>query len=345
MIHTYTFYESDVNKLNDFVLSFFNRIEFEKGNFSIDFFEKEFYDNLVSRHKTILGKSFKSIYEITKTWRQPKRTKLCNSIRNSNEIEQICKGIIVPTKSTDIPTEVKDLLITLFQKLYNDVLFGKYFKPHYGDRKIHYHGFKRCLKNNYDKCPTCGIRDLHNDKEDITEQYDHYLAKDIYPFSAVNFKNLIPICAECNSILVKKNDDILQHSGKVFYPFEKKKKLIDIKLNIVKNDPSDLKNIQWGVTYKVDAGREDELIAWKAIYNVEDRHKKYTSGWINKWYGNLWNYLNDKKVKKVVPDINSRFEMYILTKSEDLFESQALKNIYKTKLLKAVTIAGSYSRY
>ena len=345
MIHTYTFYESDVNKLNDFVLSFFNRIEFEKGNFSTDFFEKEFYDNLVSHHKTILGKSFKSIYEITKTWRQPKRTKLCNSIRNSNNIEQICNGTIIPTKANDIPTEVKDLLVTLFKKLYKDVLFGEYFKPHYGDRKTHYHGFKKCLKNNYDRCPTCGIRDLHNDKEDITEQYDHYLAKDIYPFSTVNFKNLIPICSDCNSILIKSNDDILQHTGKVFYPFEKKKKLISIKLKIVKNDSSNLENIQWGVDYKADVGREDELAAWKAIYNVEDRHKKHTSGWISKWNEKLWEYLNNKSVKKKDPDLNSRFDTYILTKSNELFESQALKSIYKPKLLSAISVSSSYSRY
>lgn len=345
MIHTYTFYESDVNKLNDFVLSFFNRIEFEKGNFSTDFFEKEFYDNLVSRHKTILEKSFKSIYEITKTWGQPKRTKLCNSIRNSNDIEQICRGTIIPTRSSDIPPEVKDLLIVLFQKLYNDVLFGKYFQPHYGDRKSHYHSFRKCLKNNYEKCPACGMRLLHNDDEDITEQYDHYLSKDIYPFSAVNFKNLIPICAECNSILVKKNDDILQHSGKVFYPFEKKKKLIDIKLNIVKNDPSNLKNIQWGVTYKVGVGREDELTAWKAIYKVEKRHKDFVSGWIPKWNEKLWEYLNNKEVKKKDPELNSRFDTYILTKSNELFESQALRNIYKPKLLSAISVSSSYSRY
>lgn len=345
MIHTYTFYESDVNKLNGFVLSFFNKIEFEKGDFTTNFFEKEFYDNLVSRHKLILGKSFKDIFEIVKTWHQFEITKLCSSIRNSNEIEKICRGIVVPTKSTDIPIDVKDLLITLFQKLYNDVLFGKYFKPHYGDRKTHYHSFKKCLKNDYEKCPACGIKDLHNSDEDITEQYDHYLSKDIYPFSAVNFKNLIPICNDCNSILVKSNDDILRHSGKVFYPFEAKKKLIDIKLKIIKNDSSNLEKIEWGLAYKVDAGKQDELSAWKAIYNVEERHKKHASGWITKWNDRLWDYLNDRKIKKIIPDINSRFESYILTKSGNLFESQALKNIYKPQLLKALDSSSKFSRY
>lgn len=345
MIHTYTFYESDVNKLNDFVLSFFNRIEFEKGNFSTDFFEKEFYDNLVSRHKTILGKSFKSIYDITKTWRQPKRTKLCNSIRNSNDIEQICRGTIIPTKSTDIPPEVKDLLIVLFQKLYNDVLFGKFFQPHYGDRKSHYHSFRKCLKNNHEKCPACGIRLLHNEDEDITDQYDHYLSKDLYPFSTINFKNLIPVCNDCNSILVKSNNDILQHTGKVFYPFERKKKLIDIKLNIVKNDANNLKNIQWGVTYKVELGRENELTAWKAIYKVEKRHVDYVSGWIPKWNDKLWKYLNDRQAERKNPDLELRFDTYLLTKKSELLEYQALKILYKPTLIKAIASSKSYARY
>ncbi|MEC5174062.1 hypothetical protein [Chryseobacterium nepalense] len=345
MIHTYSFYESDVNKLNDFVLSFFNKIEFETGEFSTNFFEKEFFDNLVSRHKVILGRAFKAIYIIIKNWSQNERSELCNTIRRSNEIEQICKGLIVPTKSVDIPADVRDLLITLFKKLYDDVLFGRFFRSHYGSRKDHYHNFRKSFKNNDEKCPACGIRQMHNEEEDITDQYDHYLAKDIYPFSSVNFKNLIPICSDCNSILVKKDVDILSYTNKVFYPFEKKKKLIDINVNIIKNDSSNLKNIKWGILYKVETGRESELDAWKAIYKVEKRHKDYVSGWIVKWNDKLWEHLNNRQAKRKDPDLESRFDTYLLTKKNDLFEYQALKKIYKPVLLKALATSKIYARY
>lgn len=113
MIHTYTFYDSEVNKLNEFVLAYFNRIEFETGDFSTDFFEQEFYDNLVSRHKGILLKPLKKFYETIKGWDQAKKTALCKAIRDSNDIENICNGTVTAHSNVKIPTEVKKLLVTL----------------------------------------------------------------------------------------------------------------------------------------------------------------------------------------------------------------------------------------
>ena len=264
MIHTYSYYASDVDKLNEFVIAFFNRIEFETGDFSEGFFVKEFYDNLVSRHTGILFKTFKDIYAITKAWKQKSRTRLCLAIRESNEIEEICKGIKKPTKESQIPLAVKDIVVKLFKQLYDDVLFGKFFTPHYGNRKTHYHDFLLYKNNAYDWCPSCGIRPMHRFTEKITDQYDHYLPKNIYPFSSVNFKNLIPICSDCNSFENKSDEDILEPTGKAFYPFQIKHKLIEIGISIKKNN-IDLDKIEWAINYSCEKGKEDELTAWKKI--------------------------------------------------------------------------------
>lgn len=345
MIHTYTFYVSEVNKLNEFVLAFFNRIEFETGAFSTTFFEQEFYDNLVCRHKGILLKSFKKIYAIIKDWEQSKRTELCEAIRKSNDIENICNGSVRPTKATEIEATVSILLVTLFKKLYKDVLFGEYFKPHYGDRKTHYHEFRRHAHNGYENCPACGMRPMHTWVDEITDQYDHYLPKDIYPFSAVNFKNLVPICSDCNMALVKHNKDILAYTGKVFYPFDTSHQAITFDITIAKND-SDLERIEWQIDYSCAAGKSAELSAWKAIYKIEDRHKKHLEGRIKRWYKNYWDDFTDADSIRIIPNEGDRKSKYLKTKkSSSPFEYKCLLAYLNDPYATAMSAAQAASRY
>ncbi len=345
MIYTYTYYVSDVNKLNGFVLKFFNRIEFETGDFSNDFFEQEFYDNLVCKHTGILLKPFKQIYAIIKGWEQTKKTELCEAIRKSNDIENICNGSVRPTKAAEIEPTVNKLLVTLFKKLYKDVLFGKFFKPHYGDRKTHYHLFRQHANNEYENCPACGIRPMHTSLDDITDQYDHYLPKDIYPFLSVNFKNLVPICSDCNMALVKHNNDILSHTGKVFYPFDVTHQAITFEITIAKND-SDLEKIEWQIDYLCAVGQDDELTAWKAIYKIEDRHKKHLRGRIKRWYKNYWDDFTDADSKRIIPNEHDRKFKYLKTKaSSSPFEYKCLSAYLNDPYATAMSAAQAASRY
>jgi hypothetical protein len=326
MIYTYSYYPSDADKLNEFVLAFFDIIEFETGDFTTDFFEKEFYDNLVRRHKGILLKPFKKIYEITKTWKQSKRTSLCNAIRDSNKIEEICAGKIKFTDFSDLPSTLVEILLNLFKQLYKDVLFGEFFTNHYGSRKSHYHDFLKHKENELDWCPACGIRPMHRFTEDITEQYDHYLPKDLYPFSSVNFKNLVPICNDCNSLQVKKDDDILLHTGKVFYPFDEKHQPIEITIGIAKND-TDIEKVKWKITYKCQQAKNQELTAWKQVYKIEDRHQKHCVGKIKKWHKDYWEYFMDKDTIDAQPDENKRKSDYIRSRVSSPIEHKCLTAI------------------
>jgi hypothetical protein len=343
MINTYTFFPSDVNKLNEFVLAFFNKIEFETGVFSNTFFETEFYDNLVKRHKGILLKSFKSIYEITKTWNQSDRTAFCKSIKQSNEIEAICEGKIIPTKATSIRTDISQLLVELFKKLYSDVLFGDFFKPHYGNRKTHYHAFRKHAKNEFEFCPACGISAMHNSVDDITDQYDHYLPKDIYPFSSVNFQNLVPICRDCNSIEVKSNADVLTQTGKAFYPFNPLHKPISFGIKIAKNS-TDIEKIEWDVDYTAEFDKSDELEAWKTTFKIQSRHKSHVAGNIKSWYKYYWEDVTDST--NASSSLKDRKQNYLKTKERrHLIEYNALKaylDILETSAFNASVNATRY---
>ena len=341
MIKAYTFYDSKVNKLNDFVLAFFDRIEFETGDFSTDFFEKEFYENLVIRHEEILLDSFKKIYKEFKGWGQSKRTELCKAIRESNDIENICNGSVKPTKSLKDP----DFIEVFFVDLYNKILFKKIFIENYGDRKAHYHNFRRHANNEYPDCPACGIRPMHTRAEDITEQYDHYLPKDTYPFSAVNFKNLVPVCSDCNSFQVKSNDDILRHTGKVFYPFDTAHQTINFEITIAVQNDSVLENIEWKIDYSCAAGKDNELTAWKAIYKIEDRHQKYLRGNIRSWVDHYWEEVKKSVFIRLVPREFDRKVVYLEGKKDRfLFEYKCL-SVFLDSIEMAMSESNAASRY
>lgn len=345
MINTYTFFEgSDVNKLNEFVLAFFDKIENQTGPFTEDFFEKEFYVNLVSRHKIILLGAFKDIYVTIKDWDQASKSQLIQSIKDSNEIKEICAGNIVPSKENDIPEEVRVLLVTLFKKLYKDVLFGDIFKKNYCSRKDHYHNFRQFSNNAYTTCPACGIWPMHNSVEDITDQYDHYLAKDIYPFSSVNFKNLVPVCSDCNSIAVKSNTDILRFTRKAFYPFDTDHQPIQISISIHKNAYK-LEDINWLVNYTCEVGKEDELTAWKKIYKIEKRHQNHLKGNMQGWVKEYLKYFNNVESKVDIPDETKRTNSFLRSIKSNIFEHQGLSAILTPIYISAVSQSQSASRY
>lgn len=345
MINTYTFFDSPQNKLHQFIIAFFNTIEFETSDFSEALFEKEFYDNLVSRHTGILKKNLNEIYNIIKEWEQPQKSAFCEAIRCSNNIKSICNGTSIPWKENDIPIQVRELTKTFFLKLYDDVLKGSIFKENYGDRKSHYHAFKKHASNDFEFCPACGIVEMKTYEDKKTDQYDHYLPKDIYPFSSVNFENLVPTCIDCNSIEIKSNKDILSYSGKVFYPFDENNNEIGIELKI-KTNHVDLSKIVWEIDYSCNNNRTDEIKAWKEIYNIVSRHKTHVSGRVLKWYELYDEYMCDKECVDEIPDLKIRAKSYIrsLNKRKKL-EKKALTVLIDDFDLKAREESNKYSRF
>jgi hypothetical protein len=346
MIKTYKYINTPHVKLHGFVMAFFNRIEFETGVFDNSFYEKEFYDELVSHHKTILGKRFKTIYAITKTWLQADRTTLCEAIRNSNDIKNACAGMIKPIKSSAIPASLVPQLQDLFISLYEDVIKGKYFIAKYGSLKDHYHTIRKDKANDFEFCPTCGIVEMKNSDDKKKDQHDHYFPKDIYPFSSANFENLVPICIDCNSIEVKSNKDILKYSGVVFYPFDEKHKGIDIDVSIKKNDPNDLSKINWNIQYSNKDSKDNELKAWMGIYNIEDRHQTHVTGNIRKWYEFFDKTITDKDVVSEIPEYEKRKKSYLnQLKNRKVLEYKAMTVLIDSFDKTARIEAGRYSRF
>lgn len=346
MIKTYKYINTPHCKLHEFVMAFFNRIEYEAGVFDNSFYEKEFYDELVIHHPKILGKRFKDIYAITQTFTQAARTKFCKAIRDSNEIQSICGGKSIPLKAASIPAALRPLVKDLFISLYEDVIKGKYFIGKYGSLKDHYHTVRKDKANDFEFCPACGLVEMKNADDKKKDQHDHYFPKDLYPYSSVNFRNLVPICIDCNSIEVKSNKDILKYSGVVFYPFDEKHKGIDISISIKKNHQNDISKIQWNIQYSNKDAKNKELKAWLDIYNIENRHQTHVNGNIRKWYEFFDKTITDKDVVAEIPDYEKRKMAYLnQLKNRKELEYQAMAVLIDSFDKAARSEAVRYSRF
>ncbi len=291
MLKSYTYLESDHSKLHEFILSFFNRIENETGDFDISFFDPEF-QAIVTRHRKILKECCENLYNTMNTWDQPKKSEFCRQIRESNNIEGICNGSPDPLKLNDIPEDIRSLTKDLFIKLYEQVLDGPAFTSQYATLREHFDAFRE-LNNDITVCPICGITELKTRFDKSRDQYDHYLPKSIYPLSSVNFKNLVPICTECNSFNAKGDKDtIVVSTGKLFFLYDAEHEGINIAFEI-ESDDTEIDNIEWSVQFSSPDPREDEIQSWRNIYEIDSRYLGLVKGRIQKWYKAYWEYMND----------------------------------------------------
>jgi len=346
VIKTYTYIETSHSKLHEFVMAFFDRIEFETGDFSTDFYVQEFYDNVVSHHPGILNKRFKFIHQSIKDWKQDVKSEFIQSIRDSNEIEEICNGRLKPMRDNEIPKKIRQKVKDLFDSLYETVLKkADNYGPKYGYLKDHYLTFQNHKNNKHEYCPSCQVWPLMA-AEEGRDQYDHYLPKENYPFSAVNFKNLVPICGRCNTFEVKSNRDILGFTGVVYYPFDENHKGIEITVKIFKEDPSEIAKNEWAISYFCASGKTKELEAWKSIYKIEGRHKRHVSGHATQWYKHYHEHMTDGDSVRDLPDEKKRKEAYLRPiKKRRYLEYVALNELITSFDSRARLQSKAHSRY
>lgn len=314
MLKSYRYLDSDHCRLNDFILAFFNHIEFETGDFSLDFFEPEFRP-IVSGHRTILRRRCQDIYEVMRGWNQFARTDFCQKLRDSNDIERICHREVVPLRKSDIPETIRPFVLELFADLYGQVLDGRHFSTRNQGRMEHFRRFRH-HNNDITLCPFCGISELKMEFDATRDPYDHYLAKSIYPVSSVNFKNLVPICKECNGLEVKVDKDILaETTGRIFYPYDASHKGVSIGFSITRDDLN-LENMAWEVLVSDPDGKNEEIESWKKVYQIESRYVGFVKGRVEMWYRHYWSYLHDRDFKGYESEVVNRFYFKYLEQDE-----------------------------
>lgn len=262
------------------------------GSFSLDLLHPELQvivealandESIVKDH---LDGPIRSIYEIFRTQLTAvQREQVSTWYDNNNDIESLCACVPnnQPATYADIRAISPDLeaaLKAFCKSLFSEIIGLKAVTSRIGDIDAHYEAFVK--ENSEGKCPYCGYGDIKGIHHTRREAYDHFLPKSTYPFNSVNFRNLAPMCSECNSAYKLAKDptwniDPIRRRSigsrrKAFYSYATVATGITVSLTLSTQDVTQLQPDQ--IDLQISApGRDEEVEAWKDVFGIEERYK------------------------------------------------------------------------
>lgn len=147
---------------------------------------------------------------LTKFWQefsnleQPNQTALITALEQQTSLPNILFNDVECIGINNFPDGIKDAADNLFRFLFEEQLTTIKI----GNRclrDIHYESIYSNIPSRI--CPFCGLGYLRAPGAP-RHALDHYMPISKYPFAGADFRNLPPMCSECNSDF-KKNTDIL----------------------------------------------------------------------------------------------------------------------------------------
>ena len=296
MLFSYTYINHDMEIMQSYMDYIFYEVWLKSSEF--DEFELTLFDNekdLQEIMKTFYylpenkdsirwGRYFlervKDIFEIFKMLDDNQLKQLEYWYEVNNKIEALCDGENSPIMYKELDLFHKELsgeIYKLYSNLYNKKVIGlKDFTSRIGKIDDHYKKFMSENTQQQQVCPFCGINEMKGIYHTKREAYDHYLPKVQYPFNSINFKNLVPMCHECNSSYKSVSNPIFtkeKKRRKSFYPYAMISPNIQISVNLSSSDiiPKNIKLV-------IKSTTEEKLKTWKELFSIEERYKAIFSG-------------------------------------------------------------------
>lgn len=239
-----------------------------------------------------------TIFDQCKKLNLIQRKVLRRAVHNNNKIEQLCNGEIDPVTYREI-SQIDNVLSIelqkLFGQLYKYIVDREPFYSVYG----HKSDFYKRIVGNETICSCCGVGTLLNEHQVPVGALDHYFPINHYPFSSINFKNLVPICDICNSKYKTQKDTLFEiktktrkgkkihniRRYKAFFPYSNKYEMIDVSVSITNDDLSNLTKDDITIEYFL-LDHDEEIKNWERLFNASEIHKSSlldnaTRGFIN----------------------------------------------------------------
>jgi len=233
---------------------------------------------------TSLVNKFEAVYIKYKAIKtKANRDKIVNAFTHNNRIEDLCSnqtGALV-IELNDLPKVIHKELDALFLYLYNNALNYHLFQTHVTDTlKDSIDRFIR--ENGLEVCPFCGLEGFLNIEGQSRIALDHWLCKDLFPMSAVNFDNLFPIGHDCNGRATKGSKNILIDGAatkirvKAYYPYLAHGGITS-SFGFV-NEPTihGISDADWNYTIEPrNMAEQDIFDSWCSTLNIPTRYLDY----------------------------------------------------------------------
>lgn len=174
-----------------------------------------------------MNRKFEAVYSKYKAIKnKSNREKIVSAFIHNNQIENLCKnqaGSII-IELNDLPKSIRKEIYILIIYHYNIAINNPAFETHVADTlKKSIDRF--IINNGIEVCPFCGLEGFLNIEGQSRIALDHWLCKDLFPMSAVNFDNLFPIGSKCNERPAKGSKNILldnptdRNRVQAYYPY------------------------------------------------------------------------------------------------------------------------------
>lgn len=225
------------------------------------------------------NESIETIYAAFLPLTDSERQDLRTAYNANNDVASLCSDkTTLPMSYADLEAKHPNLATAVkefYSKLYGSgspfdlKAFGQLNKKLL---PAHYKAFMQ--KNSKRKCPFCGIIRLDSNHDHTREAYDHYLPKALYPFNAINFRNLAPMCHKCNSGN-KSTKDPIDHANVrqyAFYPYQSAYPALEIELTFDVKKVTNLTPADIQLNIKVSKHQE-QVDSWLRVFNIEHRYK------------------------------------------------------------------------
>lgn len=286
MLFPYRYITHDLDRLQIWLDHLFLEVWCKAtGEFSIELLEPDFKTVVAeissdSRITTdhLLG-PIECIFDIFRTLDDPTREQLNFFYISNNKIEALCEnqGGYEPLRYAalrNIHANLADNLASFYANLFEKVIKLDALTSRLGDVKHRYQTFVQ--ENNEGKCPFCGLNDIKSHHLTTRDAFDHFLPKSIYPFNSVNFRNLFPMCDDCNSSYKLRKDPLFNSATnerrRAFYPCSTSISLPNIQLTI--NNP-DINGLQPSdIEMEISSiGFHEEIGTWQETFGIGERYK------------------------------------------------------------------------
>lgn len=184
----------------------------------------------------------------------------------NNDIEDLCDGGHEAIEMNALPDVVSSHMLPALKQFYYKLLDRAKIP---GDKLKYYN---RLVGEEYINCPCCGLSKMEPAESVFREDNDHFFPVSTYPFAAVNFKNLLPVCEKCNK--KRKNTKTPQeHNGVAYYGFARRPD-IEVTVNIVEDETVDylkLKERDIELAYSEDTNKNS---TWNYLFGINERYNK-----------------------------------------------------------------------
>lgn len=289
--------------------------------------ENNCYDKLTDELKLLYDNpksdwfktSVDEIYRVSKDLTADEKETLSNCFSTNNNIKGLCDNPNNRKQLDLLNTKLEKVIVPFFKELYKKLLSWEHIKSNYGSKKSYYDDL--IAYNDFKFCPCCGYGQIKTIYDPGHSAFDHYLPLKHYPFSAINFNNLIPLCDVCNSSY-KGETDILKKEKQVFYPLDADHPEISVDLEItkdsfkeviIKRDNKDTlvkKHIK--VSFNID---NEKVNSWDSIFGIKTRY-------FGEVANNRGSWLNDVRKKYRKPKIDSYDEAF-----DEIIEDDSNKHL------------------